>query len=203
MMRNHEPQQDRSRATRERLLEAALESLAEVGWHGTTVVAVAARAGVSRGAAQHHFTTRDDLVRATLERVFEDFAENLRQRAGERSGQDRILTGVETLADAWTATAGRAAMQVWSAAATDVELRELALRFEHRMSRDLFEVAVELLGADVSRPQVRDQVRLTLHMLRGRGLGLLVRPELERHRAELAQWAAVLAAMPGFGVFGG
>ena len=201
-MRNHEPQQDRSRATRERLLEAALESLAEAGWHGTTVVGVAARAGVSRGAAQHHFTTRDDLVRATLERVFDDFAENLRQRAAERSGDDRMLTAVEVLADSWTNTAGRASMQVWSAAATDAELRELALPFEHRMSKRLFEIAAELFGADVSRPQVRDQIRLTLHMLRGRGLGILVRPDLERHRAELAQWAAVLAAMPGFGLFG-
>jgi AcrR family transcriptional regulator len=202
-MRSNEPQQDRSRATRESLLEAALESLAELGWHGTTVVGVAARAGVSRGAAQHHFATRDDLVRAALDRVFDGFVENLRQRAEARSGQDRILAGVETLADAWTATAGRASMQVWSAAATDAALRELALPFEHRMSKDLFDVAVELLGADLEQPHVRDSIRMTLDLVRGRGLGLLVRPELERHRAELAQWAAVLAAMPGFGVFGG
>ena len=202
-MRSNEPQQDRSRATRESLLEAALESLAELGWHGTTVVAVAARAGVSRGAAQHHFTTRDDLVRATLERVFDDFVENLRKRAAERTGDDRMLAAIESLADAWTETAGRASMQVWSAAATDPALRALALPFESRMSKDLFDVAAELLGADVEQPHVRDSIRLTLHMLRGRGLGMLVRPELQRHRAELAQWAAVLAAMPGFGGYGG
>jgi AcrR family transcriptional regulator len=202
-MRSNEPQQDRSRATRESLLEAALESLAELGWHGTTVVGVAARAGVSRGAAQHHFTTRDDLVRATLERVFDDFVVNLRKRAAERSGEDRMLAAIESLADAWTVTAGRAAMQVWSAAATDPTLRELALPFEHRMSKDLFDVAVELLGADLEQPHVREQVRLTLDLVRGRGLGIMVRPELERHRAELAHWAEVLAAMPGFGDFGG
>jgi AcrR family transcriptional regulator len=202
-MRGNEPQQDRSRATRERLLEAALESLAEVGWHGTTVVGVAARAGVSRGAAQHHFATRDDLVRATMDRVFDDFVEDLRKRAIEHSGDDRMLAGIESLADAWTETAGRASMQVWTAAATDPALRALALPFERRMSKDLFDIAAELLGADVEQPHVRDQIRLTLHMLRGRGLGMLARPELQRHRAELAQWAAVLAAMPGFGGFGG
>lgn len=43
------PQQDRSRATRQRLLEAAVESLAEVGYAATTVSVVATRAGVSRG----------------------------------------------------------------------------------------------------------------------------------------------------------
>ena len=52
-----QPQQDRSRATRKRLLEAAIECLAELGWTGTTVAIVAERAGVSRGAAQHHFPT--------------------------------------------------------------------------------------------------------------------------------------------------
>lgn len=43
-----EPQQDRSRATRRRLLEAAVGCLASVGWAGTTVAVVAERAGVFR-----------------------------------------------------------------------------------------------------------------------------------------------------------
>ena len=201
-MRSHEPQQDRSRATRERLLEAALESLAEVGWHGTTVVAVAARAGVSRGAAQHHFTTRDDLVRAALDRVYVGFAEDLRHRALERPGENRLLAAIELLADIWAETAGRASMQLWVAAATDPALRELVLPFEARMSKDLFDVAVDLLGADVEVPHVKESVGLTLDLVRGRGVSMLVRPDLQRRRADLAHWAAVLAAMPGFGGLG-
>src|ERR1044072_1400602 len=63
------PQQDRSRATRQRLLEAAIECLAEVGWSGSTVAVVAERAGVSRGAAQHHFPTREDLGTSAVEDV--------------------------------------------------------------------------------------------------------------------------------------
>ena len=58
------PKQDRSRATRQRLLEAAVACLAERGWAGSTVSVVAEHAGVSRGAAQHHFPTREDLVDA-------------------------------------------------------------------------------------------------------------------------------------------
>jgi hypothetical protein len=50
-----EPRQDRSRATRRRLFEAAIDCLASIGWARTTVALVAERAGVSRGAAQHHF----------------------------------------------------------------------------------------------------------------------------------------------------
>ena len=63
------PQQERSRITREGLLRAAVDVLAEQGWAAATVATVAARAGVSRGAAQHHFPTRESLVTATLERL--------------------------------------------------------------------------------------------------------------------------------------
>ena len=63
------PQQDRSRATRAKLLDAALVCLAELGWTASTVAVVAERAGVSRGAAQHHFPTREALFTAALEHV--------------------------------------------------------------------------------------------------------------------------------------
>lgn len=66
-----QPQQERSRATRLKLLEAAVSCLAERGWSGSTVAVVAERAGVSRGAAQHHFRTREDLFTAAVEHVAE------------------------------------------------------------------------------------------------------------------------------------
>jgi AcrR family transcriptional regulator len=78
-----EPQQERSRATRARLLSAAVECLAERGWAGSTVSVVAERAGVSRGAAQHHFPTREDLFTAALEHVTEVRIEEMRATASE------------------------------------------------------------------------------------------------------------------------
>lgn len=197
-----EPQQDRSRATREALLDATIESLAAVGWHGTTVVAVAARAGVSRGAAQHHFATRDDLVRAAVDRVADGFGASLRHRAGVRTGDDRMLAGLELLAEVWTETPGRAAIQLWVGASVDPDLKELIAPLERRFSRELFDAAADLLGADTGQPRVAEQVRLTLDLTRGVGLGALVRPELQRRRADLAQWAAVLSTLPGFGNLG-
>src|SRR5436190_24102435 len=76
-----QPQQDRSHATRKRLLEAAVECLAELGWTGTTVAVVAERAGVSRGAAQHHFPTREDLVTAAVDYVTEVRLGEIRREA--------------------------------------------------------------------------------------------------------------------------
>ncbi|PCE42289.1 TetR family transcriptional regulator, partial [Acinetobacter baumannii] len=59
--RSTRPKQDRSRATRDRILRSTISCLAESGWHGTTTTLVAERTGISRGALQHHFPTREDL----------------------------------------------------------------------------------------------------------------------------------------------
>ena len=78
---DREPRQERSRATRSRLLEAAVTCLAERGTTGATVGAVAKRAGVSRGAAQHHFPTREDLFLAALTHMLDTRSAELEQSA--------------------------------------------------------------------------------------------------------------------------
>src|SRR3954447_597243 len=73
------PQQDRSRATRARLLEAAIGCLADQGYQASTVAVVGEHAGVSRGAAQHHFPTREALFTAALEHVASQRGEELQR----------------------------------------------------------------------------------------------------------------------------
>ena len=55
--------------TREAILEAAGEVLAQDGKEGLSVARVAQRAGVNRGTAYQHFQTREQLVEATGEWV--------------------------------------------------------------------------------------------------------------------------------------
>ena len=55
--------------TREAILEAAREVLAQDGKEGVSVVEVARRAGVNRGTAYQHFQTREQLIEATAEWV--------------------------------------------------------------------------------------------------------------------------------------
>src|ERR1700759_5101124 len=51
--------------TRELILEAAREMLAQDGKEGVSVAQVAQRAGVNRGTAYQHFQTREQLIDAT------------------------------------------------------------------------------------------------------------------------------------------
>src|ERR1700752_4915936 len=52
--------QEKSLRTRALLLDAAIDSLADVGYGNASISDIAARAGVTRGAQVHHFRTRAD-----------------------------------------------------------------------------------------------------------------------------------------------
>ncbi|CAM2834715.1 TetR/AcrR family transcriptional regulator [Prescottella defluvii] len=187
------PQQDRSRLTRHRLLEATVDCLAEFGWSATTVAVVAQRAGVSRGATQHHFPTREDLITAALEFMFDSRMEQARREATELpDGAGRTEAVVARLVDYYSGSLFKAALQVWTAAAADAELRARVLPLEDRFGRIAHRTAVESLGVDDSNPTVRRLVQATLDLARGLGLADVLTDD-SRRRAEIVRcWAAQL-----------
>lgn len=69
-------QEQRSAETRERLIVAAIECIERVGYVEATTTLIAQQANVSRGALQHHFATKADLIVAVIDRVSEEL--NLR-----------------------------------------------------------------------------------------------------------------------------
>ncbi|MDN3266188.1 TetR/AcrR family transcriptional regulator [Streptomyces sp. MA15] len=187
------PKQDRSRATRQRLLEAAVACLAAHGWAGSTVSVVAERAGVSRGAAQHHFPTREDLFTAAVEYVAEERSTALRALFpdGAAAAHDRRAV-VAALVGLYTGPLFRAALHLWVAASNEEQLRPRVTELELRVGRDAHRIAVELLGADESRPGVRETVQGFLDMARGLGLATLLTDDAARRDRVVAQWADLL-----------
>jgi len=189
------PQQDRSRATRRRLLEAAIECLAEVGWSGSTVAVVAERAGVSRGAAQHHFPTREDLVTSAVEFVSQERLAQLREHAVDLpTGPGRTQAVIDMVEHMYTGPVFRAAIHLWVAACSDEKLRERVLVLEAQVGRETHRVALELLGVDESVAGVREAVQATLDMARGLGLANLLSDDSRRRARVLRQWATMLDA---------
>jgi AcrR family transcriptional regulator len=191
-----EPRQDRSRATRQRLLAAAVACLSDLGWAGTTVAVVAERAGVSRGAAQHHFPTREDLFTATVEHVAEVRLGEIRREAAELPrGANRTEAVVRMLSRLYAGPPWRAALQVWVAASADATLREQVVPLEAKVGRAAHQVAVELLGVDESAPGVRETVQATLDLVRGLGLAGVLTDDSRRRRRIIQQWARTLDAV--------
>ncbi len=195
---SREPRQDRSRATRQRLLEATIDCLATLGWDGTTVAVVAERAGVSRGAAQHHFRTREELVTAAVEYGSEVRLAEVRQRLRESAEPPLSTLEVLTmLAEMYTSPLFRAALQLWVAASSDAALRDRVLPLEAHVGRETHRVTIEVLRADESRPGVRESVQATLDLVRGLGLADLLTDDAARRGRLLAQWARMLDAVLG------
>lgn len=191
-----EPRQDRGWATRARLLEAAVSCLAELGWAGATVSVIATRAGVSRGATQHYFRTREDLLTAALAHMADVRLAEIRREAAHLplSAQHRTRDVVGLLVRLYSGPLFRAALQIWAAASANDALRELVLPLEASLGREAHKVAVELLRADESVPGVHEAVQATLDLARGLGLADTLADDSRRRERVIAQWAVMLDA---------
>lgn len=186
------PKQDRSRATRSALLNAAVGSLAESGWVASTVSVIAERAGVSRGAAQHHFPTREDLFIAAVEHVAEERAANLQALVAWPDVELTTEEVVATVVEIYSGVLFKAALALWTASASEPQLRERVIPLETRIGRDVHSVTVQLLRADTSKPGVKESIQATLDLARGLGLSNLLTDDSKRRGPIIKQWATML-----------
>ena len=191
------PQEQRSRAMRQRLVTATVDCLLESGWSGTSTTLVSQRAGVSRGAQLHHFPTKNDLVLAAVAHLAEVRAAELRTAAtGLSTGPSRTRAVLGMLADHFTGPVFTAALELWVAARTDPALHDAVAPLEQRLGRDAHRLTVELLGVDEQEPGARELVQATLDLVRGLGLANTLSDDAVRRERILDQWALVLAAAP-------
>ena len=188
------PKQDRSRITRERLLGASIDLLATQGWAATTVGAVAAAAGVSRGAAQHHFPTREDLITAALVHMIDQRLDSVRSVGLDlpEPGPERTVAVVRLIVDHYTSDLFKAALQVWTAAASDPALAARVLPLETAMSREVLSIAASALDRDPADARVRRAIQATLDLARGLGLADVLSDDSQRRDKIIRFWAQTM-----------
>ena len=103
---------ERGRATRAHVIEVATRLFAEQGYDGTSIEAVQAAAGISRGSLYHHFPGKDALFWAVLEGVAARVGGQL--AAAEADAPDPVA-------------AMRAGLLEWIRVAADPEVRQIGL----------------------------------------------------------------------------
>ncbi|GAA3302165.1 TetR/AcrR family transcriptional regulator [Streptomyces cinereospinus] len=190
------PKQDRSRATRQRLLEAAVACLAEHGWAGSTVAVVAERAGVS--AAPPSTTSRP--ARTSSRRRWSTSRRNARPPCGPCSRRARPATAGPSSPPWSTSTRGRCSgppCTCGSPPPTRTSCAPRVTELEARVGRETHRIAVDLLAADETRPGARETVQGLLDMARGLGLANLLTDDGPRRERVVAQWADLLDAALG------
>ncbi|MBE4753114.1 TetR/AcrR family transcriptional regulator [Corallococcus sp. ZKHCc1 1396] len=188
-------EQERSRVTRQKLMAAAIDVLVEQGWAGATTGAIAERAGVSRGACQHHFPTRAVLVAAAVEHVFRQQVEEILRRAKDLpERRRRVEPLLNLLSDVHAGPLFKAATHLWVAAVADAELKALLLPLEQDVGREVHRLTLQLLGLDERDREAREAVRATLDLIRGLALANLLHDDTARRRKVLAHHARTLEA---------
>jgi AcrR family transcriptional regulator len=83
--------QERSRQTRDLLIEATLDCLQEFGFHGASLSRILERAGVSKGTWAHHFATRNELIAAAAEIMIAETRRAADEFAASERQQDPVL----------------------------------------------------------------------------------------------------------------
>ena len=181
------------------LLDAVVDLLATGGYEGISIRRVAAAAGVSIGAVQHHFPTKDALLSAAMDRVGRSFRDRLAARVPADAPPATALrevahallgAGPDQRADVvvWLATVARAAVDGRAAASHQEEWQQVE------------DVLAHLLGAarpDLPVAAVRDGATVLLAMLDGLAVATAVEPGRVGAQRALALADAHLDALLG------
>ena len=178
-------QAERSAATREALLDATIASLVEDGYANTTTSRVAERAGVSRGAHLHHFQTRQALVAAAIEQLARRRgAEMLAAAEDVPAGPEGIAKGLDLMWASYADPLFQAALDLWSAARTDAELREHLVAIERALDRRTLALARRLFPDLAERADFERLVEMAAATMRGLALLDTLHPGGKRNRTQ-------------------
>lgn len=193
--RKHRTQAERSERTRELLLDATVECLVELGYAHTTVHEICQRAGLSRGAQQHHFTTKAELMTSALEHLFARLsAQILNATADLPPGQERIEMGIDQLWEAYSGTLSTAAVELWVAARTDPELRRSLLPVDRALGHATLQFYRQTIGTDTDEHHTETLLLLTVNLIRGLALDAMIGGDEHRRTSLLAEWKSLMLA---------
>ncbi len=153
--------EQRSRRTREKLADAAIDCLVETGYRGTSFVEVCRRAGLTRGAAHHHYRDLPALLLDAMRRLNDRLIDRVRPALRDAASiEKRIDAGIDVLWNVFTAREFKAIVEIWVAQSHDPALSRRIRHEMDRYSENLSE------GFAVGFPELMDDANDALLMMR-------------------------------------
>jgi AcrR family transcriptional regulator len=191
----HRTQQQRREHTREALLDATIECLVELGYSGTTAHEISRRAGLSRGAQQHHFTTKAELMAAAVEHLVDRLKDEVTRTLVLPPGPERVGEAIDLLWRGFSGKLSTAALELWVAARTDEELRRSMLPVDRALARSTLDLYRAAAGDDLPAERLETMFWLTVNITRGLALDAMIGGDPERRARLLDEWKAIATAM--------
>ncbi len=210
-------QQQRREETRRALLDAAVESLIEVGFARTTTLEVQRRAHVSRGALLHHFPSKAELLVAAIDHLAEMRAREMKAFASqlppervkpptsgaldpaEVPGTDpRTDMVLDLLWQCFSGTFFKVSMELRTAARTDPELRRVLIVVERSLRDRIVAQSRTLFGKAVAEhPNLERALDLTLQLMIGAAMSSVLHGDTSRLDELIDDWKAVFPLVLG------
>jgi len=177
------------RSIRDRILDAAVQSLIEQGAARTTTLEVQRKAEVSRGALLHHFPTHAELLSATVTDLVRRNEQSVFELLDKlQSAPDAVERAIRALALMMAQPPFMAELELWTLARTDEGLREALLKVERDARKESERVLRALFAPVADRPGHDAVIAMTTDFLRGFVLSGVLRRNPVRRQQMISNW---------------
>lgn len=177
------------RTIRDRILDAAVQSLIEQGAARTTTLEVQRKAEVSRGALLHHFPTHAELLSATVIDLVRRNEQSVFELLDKlQSAPDAVERAIRALALMMGQPPFMAELELWALARTDEGLREALLKVERDARKESERVLRALFAPVADRPGHDAVIAMTTDFLRGFVLSGVLRRNPVRRQQMISNW---------------
>ena len=147
---------------RRHLIEVTIDSLAELGYVGTTLVQIAGRAGVSPGLVAHYFADKDGLLAAAFRTLVRRVGKQVRLRlaAGRNAARPNsaIIDG-HLAPEEFDRRTGRAWLAFWGQTPQVESLGRIQAVYQRRMLSNLLSSLERLVPAEEAQQPRGDHRR--------------------------------------------
>ncbi|HUN27962.1 MAG TPA: betaine-aldehyde dehydrogenase [Steroidobacteraceae bacterium] len=140
---------------RRQLIEVTIDSLAEVGYVGSTLAQIAGRAGLSAGLVAHYFGDKEGLLEATFRALARRVATRMQSRAKlARSARGRIQAIVDAhlAPEEFEKRTASAWLSLWGQVPHTPGLKRIQSAYQRRMLTNLRHALRALLRAEEAGP---------------------------------------------------
>lgn len=159
----------KSQATQRLIIDTTVKCLAKYGYHETTYIRVSEESGISRGAMRHHFPSRADIMKATMEYLHQKRLTAFRKAAASiPQGRSRTKANIEALWQHVNHPMFMVFIDLALAARKDQELGAIFRPAQRIFRQECYYAALELFPEWLKqREQLRTAIDLALYMMEG------------------------------------
>jgi AcrR family transcriptional regulator len=159
----------KSRATQRLIIDTTIKCLAKYGYHETTYIRISEESGISRGAMRHHFPSRADIMKTTIEQLHQKRLAAFRKASANiPEGISRTRASIDAL---WRHVNHPMFMVFIDLALAARKDRELAAIFgpaQRNFRQECYYAALDLFPEWLKhREQLRTAIDLSLYMMEG------------------------------------